>query len=151
MAVWTFFDSFAERQLNGNAIDLDTDTIKLAIITSATTPLPATHDFWNDLQSSEVSDTSANYTAGGETVAVTAISAASNAADVIATAGSVTWSQDAVDGFTNGKHFILYKDIGTPGSSPLICFATYSGTLDLTAGDITLTFGASGKIFTLTY
>lgn len=149
MAAWTFFDSFITRQLNGNAIDLDTDEIRLAIITAAVTPVQGTHDFWNDLNTNEVANGN-GYTSPGNIVAIDAIAASGGSVTVSASSASTSWTQNA-SGFNNGKHFVLYQNTGTPSSSALIAFATYSGTLDLTAGDITVTFGTTGQLFDLTY
>lgn len=146
MATWTFTDDFAERQLNGNGIDLDTSTIKLAIATTAAAPT-ASSTTWTAFKAgagAEVSGT--GYTAGGNTIAIDAISAATNKATVSATSSTTSWTQNGA-GFSNGKYFVLYDT----ASDYIIAFATYSGTLDLTSGDITVTFGTTGEIFDLTY
>lgn len=49
------------------AVDLDTDTLKLALVTSSYTPSGA-HDEWADVSANEVSNGS-GYTTGGETIA----------------------------------------------------------------------------------
>ena len=48
-------------------IDLDTDTLKLALVTSSYTPNTA-HDEWADVSANEVA-TGSGYTTGGETLA----------------------------------------------------------------------------------
>lgn len=48
------------------AVDLDTDTLKLALVTSSYTPSGA-HDEWADVSANEVS-TGSGYTTGGETI-----------------------------------------------------------------------------------
>lgn len=53
--------------LNTGGIDLDTDTLKLALVTSSYTP-NAAHDEWADVSANEVA-TGAGYTTGGETLA----------------------------------------------------------------------------------
>ena len=61
---WTLYDKFRRNafdQANG-AIDLDTNTIKIALVTSLYTADQALDEFWSTPQANEVSGT--NYTAG---------------------------------------------------------------------------------------
>ncbi|MGB8275587.1 MAG: hypothetical protein WCF16_10010, partial [Alphaproteobacteria bacterium] len=59
---WVLFDNFRLAAMNGNAVDLDTDTLKVMLTTATYSPNQATHDFKDDV-TNEVSGT--NYTAGG--------------------------------------------------------------------------------------
>ena len=52
--------------LNTGGIDLDTDTLKLALVTSSYTPSTA-HDEWADVSANEVA-TGTGYTTGGVTL-----------------------------------------------------------------------------------
>lgn len=66
MAVTAFpYGSFPAKALN-KEVDFDTDTVKVALCTSAYTPAPDTHDYFNDI-TNEVAGT--GYTAGGATLA----------------------------------------------------------------------------------
>lgn len=62
----TAYDHLWKLLLSG-AVDLDTDTLKIALVTSAYTPSIA-HDEWADVSANEVSSGS-GYTTGGETLA----------------------------------------------------------------------------------
>jgi hypothetical protein len=66
----TLYDK-AWRLLNTGGIDLDTDTIKIALVTSAYTPSTA-HDEWADVSANEVAS-GAGYTTGGITLATPAV------------------------------------------------------------------------------
>lgn len=62
----TAYDHFWKLVATG-AIDLDTDTLKLALVTSSYTP-NAAHDEWADVSANEVA-TGSGYTTGGQTIA----------------------------------------------------------------------------------
>lgn len=117
------FASFMLAQHNGNAVNLGSADIRLALITAATAPLPETHDFWDDLNAGEVSGT--NYTAGGVALAsktITYVAAVGfepgyvkfDAADIsIAQSGG---------GFTDARYGILKVHNATASLSRLIAF-----------------------------
>jgi hypothetical protein len=70
----------------GGSIDLDTDTIKLILLTSAYTPAQGTHDFRDDLGANEATGGS-GYPAGGftlltKTLAVATLTVNWDAADL---------------------------------------------------------------------
>lgn len=62
----TAYDKLWKLLLTGG-IDLDTDTLKLALVTSSYTPSTA-HDEWADVSTNEVA-TGSGYTTGGVTLA----------------------------------------------------------------------------------
>ena len=62
----TAYDKLWKLLLTGG-IDLDTDTLKLSLVTSSYTPSTA-HDEWDDVSTYEVA-TGSGYTTGGETIA----------------------------------------------------------------------------------
>jgi len=62
----TAYDKLWKLLLTGG-IDLDTDTLKLSLVTSSYTPSTA-HDEWADVSTYEVA-TGSGYTTGGETIA----------------------------------------------------------------------------------
>lgn len=65
-ATITAYDHLWKLLLTG-AVDLDTDTLKLALVTSSYTPSTA-HDEWADVSANEVA-TGNGYTTGGVTLA----------------------------------------------------------------------------------
>jgi hypothetical protein len=146
-ATITLYNSMKEYIADGT-IDLDTDTFKVALVTSTYTPNFTTHTVYADL-TNELT-TANGYTSGG------------------ATLGSVTWNRsggtvtfDAADttwtasgGSITARRAILYKDTTTANGivRPLIAAILMDDTpadVTATAGNtLTLQWNASG-IFTL--
>jgi hypothetical protein len=130
----TFYNPFFTRQFNGNAIDFDTDTIKVALLTGHTPDTDA-HDFFNDVSANEVSGT--NYPSGGWTVAV------SVSEDDTDNEAEITITDETNSTVTvSATHAVLYKDTGNAATSPLICIIDFGGTVTATAGDFTFNFAA---------
>lgn len=133
MGTPTVYANFKLKQNNGNAIDLDTDAIKVMIVTSSHTPVAATHATKADV-TNEVSGT--NYTARGTAIAGVTLTLSSTTA--LWVHNDITWSQSAGAGFSTGRTFIWYKDSGTDATSPLIMFMTESADFGNVAGDLIL-------------
>ena len=126
--------------------DLDADVIKLGLITTTTTPTTGTaNPTWGaagtNWSTNQVTP-GGNYTTGGPDI-------------------SATWSQtsglgtfDATDvsilqnasNPTNARWGIIYNDTAT--NNDVIGFIDLGGDTDLSAGDFTITWNASG-IFTI--
>lgn len=123
MSTFTKFDNFLYVQMGktvgagpASRIDFDTDTVKLALYTSAIAPVVS----WitkADITSTEVTGT--NYTAGGATITTPALSLTSGV--VKFTGDNITWAFSA-SGFSNARYGILYKDSGVSNTSTLIGF-----------------------------
>lgn len=52
----TLYD-FVAKYLLGGSIDLNTDTVKLALVTSSYTPDQVNHDLWADVSANEIAAT----------------------------------------------------------------------------------------------
>jgi hypothetical protein len=142
MATLNLHDTFPALTLNGG-IDLDTDTIKLMLLTNSASPDPDTHDFINDLDTNEVTP-GGNYSAGGLTLGSKTVSAITNGAKF--DAADATLAQHASNPATVRKA-ALYKDTGTPATSPIIASGTLAGAdIDGTAGDLTVEWHANGIV-----
>lgn len=114
----------------GADIDIDNDTIKLALVADAYT-YSAAHDFWNDVSSNVVG-----------TPATLTISRTDNVVD----ATDVTYT--SVSGADIGA-LVMYKDTGDPATSPLIAFIDIA-TVSPNGGDINVNFdNGANKIFAL--
>lgn len=114
MPAFIKYNSFLKNQMNGAAVvDFNTDTTKIALTTASYVP-SATHQFFDDI-TNEVTGT--NYTAGGATITTPAIT--ESAGEVSFTGDNITWAYSAT-GFTDARTAVLYKDTGTPATSPLI-------------------------------
>jgi hypothetical protein len=114
------------------SINLDTDTIKVALVDTGTYTYSSAHDFYNDVSSAVVGtpQTLANTTTTGGTF----------------DADNSTFT--AVSGSTV-EALVIYKDTGNAATSPLIAYIDSGTGLPVTpnGGDITITWNASG-IFT---
>lgn len=143
---WTLYHKWLEAQVGGGVantpVDFDSDTLKIALVTSAYTPDASTHDLFDDVNANEVSGN--NYTPGGETLADVTVTESSGTVKFDNT-NDITWSQDG-SGFTNARYAILYKETGSASTSPLIAYADLGGDKGNQAGDLTLEFDAAGII-----
>lgn len=141
---FTFYDSFSEA-IGDGTIDLDTDTLKVALFTSTYSPSASGDTAYSGL-SNEVANGS-GYTTGG------------------ATLGSVTWSQsggvatlDAADsqwtasgGSITARYAVVYSSTAS-GNDLIGYFLLDNSPADVTATDgntLTIQWNGSG-IITLT-
>jgi len=139
MASITKYDKFLKNQLNGvGVIDFDTDTLKLALVTSAYVPAATTHDFFDDI-TNEVTGT--GYTAGG--VTLTGVTLTETAGTVKLDADNVTVTQSGA-GFSNARYGILYKSTGTAGTSPLFAYIDFVTDVGNVASDLSVNWNAAG-------
>lgn len=133
MGTPVLYDQFKLKQHNGSPIDLDTDTIKVMIVTNSYTPSQASHATKSDI-TSEVSGT--NYTARG--VALTGVTLTLSSHVVSWVHDDITWAQSAGAGFNNGRTFIWYQDTGTDSTSKLIMYQQEGADFGNVAGPLTL-------------
>lgn len=142
MATATLYNSYKLKQFDATAkIDLMSDTIKLAAVTSSYTPDIDTHDFWDDVVANESSGT--GYTAGGATLAnkTGAVVAGSDLAKF--DADDVSWTISAA---FSARYLVLYKATGDNATSPLVGYIDLGSTYSLASGTLTLTWSASGVL-----
>lgn len=143
MATPVVYPNFKLKQNNGNAIDLDTDTIKVMIVNS-TFAFNAAHDFIDDVNANQVTGT--NYTAGGTAIAGVTLALDGNNAEWVH--NDITWSQSGA-GFTNGRTFIWYKDTGVAATSPLIMYMTEASDFGNVSGDLVLDGSAATGVLAI--
>jgi len=137
MASGLYGITFLNMLNNTHAVDLDSDTLKIMLVTSAYTPDFGTHDFKADV-TNEVVGT--GYTAGGETL--TSLSLTQSAGVITFDAADVTWSSSTI----TARGAVIYDD--TIASDPLICYIDFGSDQSSSSGDFVLSFNASG-IFTI--
>jgi len=122
-------------------IDLDSDTIKVALCTSSYTPSQGTHDYFSDV-TNEVSGT--GYTSGGATLS-------SKTASVSGTtftfdAGDVEWTGSTI----TARYAVIYDATpGTAATNPLIAYIDFGADVSTSDGTLTITWDAEG-IFSAT-
>lgn len=133
------YSAFKNRAAGGaTQIDLDTDTIKIMLVTSSYTA-SAAHDFRDDITANEVSGT--GYTAGGASLANKTISASGN--NYVFDADDATWTTATI----TARGAVLYKSLGGASSAdPLICFLDFGSDVTSTSATFTVQFNASGIV-----
>lgn len=132
----TIYNSFKRDIMNGG-IDLDTDTIKVALVTSTYTVDQDAHDNFDDI-TNEVSGT--GYSAGGATLASVTVAVDNTDNEGVFDAADVTWSTSTI----TARGAVVYKSTGTASTSKLICFLDFSTDKTSTAGDFVIQWGAEG-------
>lgn len=135
------YNDFKEKILNGS-IDLDTDTIKVALVTSSYTPDKDAHDFFDDV-TNEVSGT--GYTAGGATLSVTISQDNTNDRGVF-DAVDTSWTSASI---ANVYAAVVYKSTGTASTSPLIAYIDLNSetAFSVVNGTLTITWNSSGILY----
>lgn len=134
------YNRFKYQQLGDTAvtpINLKTDTIKLALLTSSYTP-DADHDFYDDVSANEVG-ASGSYSAGGATLTVT------TSVDNTDDEGVFDATDVSFTTFTGtARYAVIYKSTGVAGTSPLICLIDFGSNITSTGGTFLITFAAEG-------
>lgn len=134
------YGKFKESLLSQSpSVDLDTDTIKIALVRSYTANM-STHQYLSDVTGG-----------GGGTIVGTAQTLASKTVTAgVFDAADVTFT--AVTAGAACNHLVIYKDTGTPSTSPLIAALDTGTGLPFTpnGGDLQIAFDSgSSKIFAL--
>jgi hypothetical protein len=113
-------------------IDLDTDTFKMILTTSAYTPDQDTHDFRNDV-TNEVVGT--GYTAGGATLAGVSVTYDAATNEVRISWTDPTWPTSTI----TARTAVIYKSRGGASSADeLLAYCTEAGDIASTAGTFTV-------------
>lgn len=133
------YNDFKESLLNGS-INLSSDTIKIALVTSSYTPDQDAHDNFDDV-TNEVTGT--NYTAGGNTLTVTVSQDNTNNRGVF-DANDTSWTSASI---ANIRGAVIYKSTGTASTSKLICYIDFGQDQNVINGTFQITFNASGIIY----
>lgn len=130
------YNSFKRDIMNGG-IDLDTDTIKVALVTSSYTPNQDTHDNFDDV-TNEVSGT--GYSAGGASLANKTVTADTTDDEGVFDADDVTWPTSTI----TARGAVIYKSTGVASTSKLICYIDFGSDQISSAGDFTIAWNSEG-------
>ena len=125
-----------KEKLLSASINLSSDTIKAAIVSSSYTANLSTHEFYSDISATVLNTPQ---TLGSKTITLGVF----DAADITFT---------AVTSGSTAKAIVIYKDTGVAGTSPLLAYIdTITGfPLATNGGDITIVWDSgSNKIFAL--
>lgn len=132
------YTTFTAKLLNGGGIDLDTDTIKCALLTSSYTPNQDSHDFFDDVSSAETSGT--GYSAGGATLGSKTVTQDNTNNRSVFDAADATWSSSTI----TARYAVIYKSTGTPATSPLIALFDFGSNISSSDSTFSVTFNADG-------
>lgn len=131
------YNSFKRDIMNGS-IDLDTDTIKVMLVTSTYTPDQDAHTKRSNI-TNEVSGT--NYTAGGTALANKAVTADNTDNEGVFDADDVSWATSTI----TARGAVLYKSRGgVDTADELICYLDFGSDKISTAGTFTIQWNAEG-------
>jgi hypothetical protein len=134
------YGQFLAKALN-KEVDWDSDTIKVALLSSSYTPNQDTHDYFDDVSAYEVSGT--GYTAGGQTLGSKTVTydAATNV--IILDAADTTWTSSTI----TARYAVVYDDSGaSAGAKALIGYVDFSSDQSSTSGNFTITWDATGIV-----
>jgi hypothetical protein len=118
-------------------VDLDTDTIKVALVTSSYTFDQDAHDYFNDI-TNEVTGT--GYTAGGATLGSVTVSYDGASNTLTFDAADVAWASSTI----TARGAVIYVSTGTSSTSALLLFVDFGADVSTTAGTFTIQWNASG-------
>lgn len=128
---WIMYDT-AKKLLCNGGIDFDSDTIKMALVTSSYTP-SLSHDEWADVSANEVGSGN-GYTTGGVTMTTTVTNSGSTTK--LSASNDATWS--ATGSGITARYAVLYKSGSGGGlTDPVIGYSL----LDTAPADVTASSG----------
>lgn len=143
MATWVIFDKFITNQLDADATNFAAaggSDIRIALVTSATAPAEATHEFLSSF--TEVSSSGTGYTAGGYQLVNKTLSGPTAGVTTFGNTVNPSWAQNGT-GFTDAYYAILYRSTGVAATSPVIAYASLSGPVGNVSGSLTLSLTSS--------
>ena len=134
------YGNFLAKALN-KEVDWDSDTIKVALLSSSYTPNQDTHDYLDDVSTYEVSGT--GYTTGGATLASKTVTYDGTNNVVILDAADVTWSSSTI----TARYAVVYDDSGaSAGAKALIGYVDFGSDQSSTNGNFTITWDSTGIV-----
>jgi hypothetical protein len=142
MATTKTYGSLIAKAFN-KEVDFDTDTIKVALLSSSYTPNQDTDDYFNDVSAYEVSGT--GYTAGGITLTTKSVTYTSGTNVTKFDADDVSWTSSTI----TARYAVVYVATGTASSSTLIGYVDFGSNQSSSSGTFSIVWDAAG-IFTTT-
>lgn len=131
------YNSF-KRDIANGSIDLDTDTIKVMLVTSTYTPDQDAHTKRSDV-TNEVSGT--GYSAGGATLANKTVTADNTNNRGVFDADDTSWASSTI----TARGAVLYKSRGGASTADeLIAYIDFGSDKISTGGTFQITWNASG-------
>ena len=123
------------RRFCDGTLDWDTDTFKMALVTSSYTP-SAAHTIWGDVSANEVASGN-GYTTGGVALAGKALT------NTMLDCNDPSWTALS----KTFRYAVVYK-VGTAGPdslvNPLVCYIDFGSNTTATGTDFVVTIDAGG-------
>jgi hypothetical protein len=143
MATTKTYGSLIAKAFN-KEVDFDSDTIKVALVSSSYTPNQDTHDYWDDVATNEVSGT--GYTAGGATLTTKTVGYTSGTNVTKFDADDVSWTTSTI----TARYAIVYDaSPATNAAKPLIGYVDFGSDQSSSSGTFSIVWDSAG-IFTTT-
>lgn len=143
MATTKTYGSLIAKAFN-KEIDFDSDTIKVALLSSSYTPNQDTHDYWDDVSTYQVTGT--GYTAGGATLANKSVTYTSGTNVTKFDADDVSWTSSTI----TARYAVIYDDTpATSATKPLVAYIDFGSDQSSSSGTFSIVWDAAG-IFTTT-
>lgn len=142
MATTKTYGSLIAKAFN-KEVDFDSDTIKVALLSSSYTPNQDTHDYWDDVSAYEVSGS--GYTAGGATLANKSVTYNSSTNVTKFDADDVSWTSSTI----TARYAVIYDATGTASTSALIGYVDFGSDQSSSSGTFSIVWDSAG-IFTTT-
>ena len=134
------YGNFLKQALN-KEIDWDSDTIKVALLSSSYTPNQDTHDYYDDVSANEVTGT--GYTTGGITLASKTSTYDGTNNVIVLDAADVTWSSSTI----TARYAVVYDDSGASAAAKaLIGYVDFGSDQSSTNGNFTITWDSTGIV-----
>ena len=133
------YGNFLLKALN-KEVDFDSDTIKVALLSSSYTPDQDAHDYFNDVSTYEVTGT--GYTSGGSTLSSKTATYDSASNVIVLDAADVTWSASTI----TARYAVVYDSTGTASTSALIGYVDFGSDQSSTNGNFTITWDSTGIV-----
>jgi hypothetical protein len=133
------YGNFLAKALN-KEVDWDSDTIKVALLSSSYTADQDAHDYFNDVSSFEISGT--GYTTGGVTLTSKTITYDSANNVIVLDAADTTWSSSTL----TARYAVIYDSTGTASTSALIGYVDFGSDQSSTNGNFTITWDSTGIV-----
>jgi hypothetical protein len=130
------YNGFKNKIMDGS-INLESDTIKVALVTSSYTPDIDAHHNFDDI-TNEVTGT--GYSAGGATISNIAVTTDDTNDEGKVDGDDVTWSTSTI----TARGAVVYKSVATATQSWLICYFDFTADKSSSAGDFKIQWHADG-------
>lgn len=129
-----------KQKLMQGTFDHVNDTTKLMLLDSNHSTDIDAQVFIDDVSANEVSGT--GYTAGGQTIANPAVTVDDTDDEGVFDGDDVTWSNSTI----TAQFGAIYKDTGTPSTSPIIGILDFGSDKTSTEGTFTVSFNDEGIV-----